>query len=101
MSDQSNCLESGEDEVARNFDIYLEKYKNQLIETDEGRFAVMHHGKVITILDGRDEASSLGVKKYGKGRYSIVEIRKEPYMFATVTIPDYEQHKFIKPIKVS
>ena len=64
-----------QDELEKNWEAFN---KMELSETDIGRAALLHDGKLISIFNDRGDAYNVGREKYGLGNFSVEIIGSSP-----------------------
>ena len=61
------------EEVDKNYEVF-EKKLPDLMQTDQGRFALMRHGEIAQIFDSAADAVIFANEKYADGLFSVQEI---------------------------
>ena len=64
-------------EIERNYAAFLD-IREELLDKDEGRYALLRDRKVEGIFDSPGEAARIGYKKFGDRNYSVQLITDEP-----------------------
>lgn len=73
---KNNDRKALEKEIARNYNAFS---KMDFSPQDKGKFALLHDGKLIDILDSRADAHKFGKLRFAKGQhYSVQEIQSAP-----------------------
>ena len=66
-------LEEARREATRNFEVFLEKLP-KLLETDRGKWTLLHQAELIAIFDTYEEAGQAAGELYPNDVYSMQEI---------------------------
>ena len=66
-------LEEARREATRNFEVFQEKLP-KLLETERGKWALLHHAELIAIFDTYEEAGQAAGRLYPDDVYSMQEI---------------------------
>ena len=62
----------------RNQRAYEEHHRNDLELTRHGEFALMHDGNLEMVLASAEDALTVGVRLFDRGKFTIIEIGAEP-----------------------
>lgn len=62
----------------RNQHAYEEHHRRDLELARHGEFALMHDGKKEMVLASAEDALNVGVRLFGRGKFTIIEIGAEP-----------------------
>lgn len=73
---KDNDRKALEKEISRNYDAFC---KIKFSPQDKGKFALLHNGKLVDILDSRTDAHKVGKLRFADGQhYSVQEIQSAP-----------------------
>ena len=67
----AQALENKEREISRNHAAFQ---KMSFSSADKGKFALLHNGELVEVVDSRLDAHKAGARKFADGVYSIQEI---------------------------
>ncbi|WP_419554241.1 hypothetical protein [Candidatus Poriferisodalis sp.] len=72
-------------EARTNYKAYQEKYQDDLEQTDLGRIALMYNGEVVGLFNDDEDAYSVGLDRYGSGKFSMQRIGAQPISMGLLT----------------
>ena len=73
------------EELKRNIAAY-EALREDLERTRHGRFALLHDGNLVNVLNDRWDAYLVGRERFGEGRFSITKIGEPPATLGAATL---------------
>ena len=72
-------------ELKRNIEAY-EAIRKELEQTHRGRFALLHDGRLVNVLNDRWDAYVVGRERFGEGSFSITKIGEQPASLGAATL---------------
>lgn len=67
-----------------NHAAFVERYQARLEPEHSGKMALMHDGEVVEVVDDKDVAYELGLRRYGAGNFSLERIGTSPHSFGVL-----------------
>ena len=74
------------DQVRKNFDAYVNEYREQMERTHLGKTLLMHNEKIIDAFEDREMAYLRGYEEFGLGQFTLIAVGDKPVQLGVMSM---------------